>query len=83
MRCRTVNRGLSDRTLLKSAENDFLCYRLNIFFSVVPVLTLTMTIQESAPLDANGVSLPIAGAQILKNGPSSSLPDIDVCQIKL
>jgi len=32
-------------------------------------------------LNANGVPLPAADAQVLKNGLSSTLPDIDVCTI--
>jgi hypothetical protein len=37
-----------------------------------------MTIHKSGPLNANGVPLPTAEAQVLKNGLPSSLPDIDV-----
>ncbi|KAI9452412.1 branched-chain amino acid aminotransferase II [Lactarius psammicola] len=42
-----------------------------------------MTLQESTPINANGISLPTAGAQVLKNGPSSSLPDIDPSQLTI
>ncbi len=37
-----------------------------------------MTVQKSDPLNANGVPLPAAEAQVLKNGLPSTLPDIDV-----
>jgi len=37
-----------------------------------------MTVQKSDPLNANGVPLPAAEAQVLKNGLLSTLPDIDV-----
>jgi hypothetical protein len=37
-----------------------------------------MTVQKSDPLNANGVPLPAAEVQVLKNGLPSTLPDIDV-----
>ena len=37
-----------------------------------------MTVQKSDPLNANGVPLPAAEAQVLKNGTPSTLSDIDV-----
>ena len=42
-----------------------------------------MTIHKSGPLNANGVPIPAAEAQVLKNGLPSSLPDIDVQPIFL
>jgi hypothetical protein len=36
-------------------------------------------IQQSTPLNANGVPLSETEAQVLKNGLPSKLPDIDVC----
>lgn len=37
-----------------------------------------MTVQKSDPLNANGVPLPAAEVEVLKNGLPSTLPDIDV-----
>ena len=72
------------RTLLNSAENGFFFLIDSTWIRIVSVaLTLTMTLQESAPLNAGEIPLPAAGTQVLKNGPSPSLPDIDVCQIRL
>ncbi|KAH9024051.1 branched-chain amino acid aminotransferase II [Lactarius pseudohatsudake] len=42
-----------------------------------------MTLQESVPLNASDISLPTAGAQVLKNGPSSSPSDIDPSQLTI
>jgi hypothetical protein len=44
---------------------------------------MTLTLQESTPLDTNGTSVSTAGAQVLNKGQSSSLPDVDVSQIWL
>jgi len=37
-----------------------------------------MTIPKPDPLNANGIPLPAAEAQVLKNGLPSTFPDIDV-----
>lgn len=42
-----------------------------------------MTLQESASLNTSGISLPTAGAQVLRNAPSSSLSDVDPSQLTI
>jgi hypothetical protein len=42
-----------------------------------------MTIENTGPLNANGVPLPAIEAQLLKSGIPSTLRDIDVASISL
>jgi hypothetical protein len=59
-------------------DNLFDSIHVKIHSFVFSTLTFIMTLPKSDPLNANGVPLTAAEAQVLKNGLPSALLDIDV-----